>query len=287
MDHRYRLDKRMPRPSIGEYLIRRLAETTASATSSHSRRLHPLLLHVSRKDPIIQAIVCHAKIVPLSAGPSAYARVPEHGRPLCHVLRWWAERFGNSDCPARNADKSPVVMITGSPASRAIHNPTLLHIHMVRNLRIAIRQCSSGSVLRRQPELNDPRRLQRNCRVLATLWRPASSEPVYTRFAGHWFTCGFDPPVVSAAEAVKATRWRSPKRSRNGPSIENREAARATHCSASRFIAQSAEKRCGSPTFVVIPMAATMLGKRRRRGKPSALTGVSRRRRSAAWKYTK
>ena len=115
----------------------------------------------------------------------AYARVHGMGA-LCVTYCVGGLSVCNSIAGAY-AEKSPVVMITGSPGLRErIHNP-LLH-HMVRNFRtqydVFEKLCVAGT------ELDDPlTRVQRN-RPRAGRRASASSGRCTSRSRATWSTCG-------------------------------------------------------------------------------------------------
>lgn len=158
-------------PSIGEYLIRRLRDygiaDVFGIPGDYVLSFYTLL----EKSPI-NAVGCTREDCAGFAA-DAYARVKGMGA-LCVTYCVGGLSVCNSIAGAY-AEKSPVVMITGSPGLRErIHNP-LLH-HMVRNFRtqydVFEKLCIAGA------ELNDANTAFREIdRLLAMCKR--YSRPVY------------------------------------------------------------------------------------------------------------
>lgn len=158
-------------PSIGEYLIRRLEDYGIGHCFGIPGD-YVLSFYTMLEQSSIQAVGCTREDCAGFAA-DAYARVHGMGA-LCVTYCVGGLSVCNSIAGAY-AEKSPVVMITGSPGLRErIHNP-LLH-HMVRNFRtqydVFEKLCCAGT------ELNDPlTAFSEIDRVLATCAR--FKRPVY------------------------------------------------------------------------------------------------------------
>lgn len=158
-------------PSIGEYLIERLADYGIDDVFGIPGD-YVLSFYTLLEESPINAIGCTREDCAGFAA-DAYARVKGMGA-VCVTYCVGGLSVCNSIAGAY-AEKSPVVMITGSPGLRErVHNP-LLH-HMVRNFRtqydVFEKICIAGT------ELNDPSTAFREIdRVLATCKR--YSRPVY------------------------------------------------------------------------------------------------------------
>lgn len=159
------------RPSIGEYLIRRLKDHGIDDCFGIPGD-YILSFYAMLEESPINAIGCTREDCAGFAA-DAYARVRGMGA-LCVTYCVGGLSVCNSIAGAY-AEKSPVVMITGSPGMRErIHNP-LLH-HMVRNFRtqydVFEKLCVAGT------ELSDPETAFREIdRVLAACMR--FKRPVY------------------------------------------------------------------------------------------------------------
>jgi indolepyruvate decarboxylase len=138
-----------PRPSIGEYLIQRLQDYGIADVFGIPGDYVLSFYTMLEKSPL-NVVGCTREDCAGFAA-DAYARVHGMGA-LCVTYCVGGLSVCNSIAGAY-AEKSPVVMITGSPGLRErIHNP-LLH-HMVRNFRtqydVFEKLCIAGA------ELNDP-----------------------------------------------------------------------------------------------------------------------------------
>jgi indolepyruvate decarboxylase len=160
-----------PVPSIGEYLLRRLQDYGIGHVFGIPGD-YVLSFYTMLEQSPLQAVGCTREDCAGFAA-DAYARVHGMGA-LCVTYCVGGLSVCNSIAGAY-AEKSPVVMITGSPGLRErIHNP-LLH-HMVRNFRtqydVFEKLCCAGT------ELNDPlTAFSEIDRVLATCAR--FKRPVY------------------------------------------------------------------------------------------------------------
>ncbi|TWU29971.1 alpha-keto acid decarboxylase family protein [Bythopirellula polymerisocia] len=158
-------------PSIGEYLIRRLQDYGVADVFGIPGD-YILSFYTMLEEGPLNTIGCTREDCAGFAA-DAYARVHGMGA-LCVTYCVGGLSVCNSIAGAY-AEKSPVVMITGSPGMRErIHNP-LLH-HMVRNFRtqydVFEKLCVAGT------ELNDPLTAFREIdRVLAACDR--FKRPVY------------------------------------------------------------------------------------------------------------
>ncbi len=138
-----------PRPSIGEYLIRRLQDYGIADVFGIPGD-YVLSFYAMLENSPLNVVGCTREDCAGFAA-DAYARVHGMGA-LCVTYCVGGLSVCNSIAGAY-AEKSPVVMITGSPGLRErIHNP-LLH-HMVRNFRtqydVFEKLCIAGT------ELGDP-----------------------------------------------------------------------------------------------------------------------------------
>ena len=241
--------------SIGEYLIRG-CRTTASRDVFGIPGDYVLSFYTMLEQSPLDIVGCTREDCAGFAA-DAYARVHGMGA-LCVTYCVGGLSVCNSIAGAY-AEKSPVVMITGSPGLRErIHNP-LLH-HMVRNFRtqydVFEKLCVAGT------ELDDPlTAFSEIDRVLADV-RPLQAAGVHRDSARHGPRAAArsrrrtsspssrsDPRALAEAvdEAVAAHR--------NGPAAG--DAARA-----SRSIASACRTTpCKLAEESGIPMAATMLGK--------------------------
>lgn len=240
-------------PSIGEYLIRRLQDygihDIFGIPGDYTLSFYTLL-----EQSAINAIGCTREDCAGFAA-DAYARINGMGA-LCVTYCVGGLSVCNSVAGAY-AEKSPVVMITGSPGLRErIHNP-LLH-HMVRNFRtqydVFEKICIACT------ELNDPLNAFREIdRVLATCKR--YSRPVYIEIPRDMVHVrpGIQPVYEQATPA-------SDQRALN-EAVE--EAARRIEAARQPVILLGVElHRFGLQDQVVklaeqtgMPMAATMLAK--------------------------
>ncbi|QEG33671.1 alpha-keto acid decarboxylase family protein [Bythopirellula goksoeyrii] len=158
-------------PSIGEYLIRRLQDYGVADVFGIPGD-YVLSFYTMLEESSLNTVGCTREDCAGFAA-DAYARVRGMGA-LCVTYCVGGLSVCNSIAGAY-AEKSPVVMITGSPGMRErIHNP-LLH-HMVRNFRTQFdvfeKLCVAGT------ELNDPQTAFREIdRVLAACQR--FKRPVY------------------------------------------------------------------------------------------------------------
>jgi indolepyruvate decarboxylase len=158
-------------PSIGEYLIQRLQDYGITDVFGIPGD-YVLSFYTLLEESSINAVGCTREDCAGFAA-DAYARVTGMGA-LCVTYCVGGLSVCNSIAGAY-AEKSPVVMITGSPGLRErVHNP-LLH-HMVRNFRtqydVFEKLCIAGA------ELTDPNTAFREIdRLLATCKR--FSRPVY------------------------------------------------------------------------------------------------------------
>ena len=158
-------------PSIGEYLIRRLQDYGIADVFGIPGD-YVLSFYTMLENSELNTVGCTREDCAGFAA-DAYARVNGMGA-LCVTYCVGGLSVCNSIAGAY-AEKSPVVMITGSPGLRErIHNP-LLH-HMVRNFRtqydVFEKLCIAGT------ELHDPNTAFREIdRVLAACKR--YSRPVY------------------------------------------------------------------------------------------------------------
>lgn len=161
----------LPSPSIGEYLIQRLQDYGIEDLFGIPGD-YVLSFYTMLEESPLNVVGCTREDCAGFAA-DAYARVHGMGA-LCVTYCVGGLSVCNSIAGAY-AEKSPVVMITGSPGLRErIHNP-LLH-HMVRNFRtqydVFEKLCVAGA------ELNDPLTAFREIdRVLAACER--FKRPVY------------------------------------------------------------------------------------------------------------
>ncbi len=240
-------------PSIGEYLIQRLLDYGINDVFGIPGD-YILSFYTLLEEGPINAIGCTREDCAGFAA-DAYARVNGMGA-LCVTYCVGGLSVCNSVAGAY-AEKSPVVMITGSPGLRErVHNP-LLH-HMVRNFRtqydVFEKICIAGT------ELNDPvTAFHEIDRVLATCKR--YSRPVYIEIPRDMVHVR---PEVRPAyqQSVLASDQRA-----LNEAVE--EAARRIEGARQPVIVLGVElHRFGLQDLVLklaeqtgIPMAATMLGK--------------------------
>ncbi|MCO6045103.1 thiamine pyrophosphate-binding protein [Aeoliella sp. ICT_H6.2] len=240
-------------PSIGEYLIKRLQDYGIGDVFGIPGD-YVLSFYALLEESPINAIGCTREDCAGFAA-DAYARVKGMGA-LCVTYCVGGLSVCNSIAGAY-AEKSPVVMITGSPGLRErVHNP-LLH-HMVRNFHtqydVFEKLCIAGT------ELNDPNSAFREIdRVLAACKR--YSRPVYLEI----------PRDMVHVRPATAPPYENPT-----PASDQRALAEAVEEAARRI--ENARQpvlllgveihRFGLQDQVLklaeaagIPMAATMLGK--------------------------
>ncbi len=240
-------------PSIGEYLIRRLQDYGIGDVFGIPGD-YVLSFYTLLEQSEINAVGCTREDCAGFAA-DAYARVKGMGA-LCVTYCVGGLSVCNSIAGAY-AEKSPVVMITGSPGLRErIHNP-LLH-HMVRNFRtqydVFEKLCIAGA------ELDDARTAFHEIdRVLAACKR--YSRPVYLEI----------PRDMVHVRPDKAPEYEAPvavsDRRALAEAVE--EAARRIETARQPVLLLGVEiHRFGLQDMVVklaeeagIPMAATMLGK--------------------------
>ena len=136
--------------SIGEYLIRRLQDYGIGHVFGIPGRLHPAVLFDAGR-PARWKIVTTTREDCAGFAADAYARVHGMGA-VCVTYCVGGLSLCNSVAGAY-AEKSPVVVITGSPGLKERHNNPLLH-HRVRDFRtqydVFEKLCIAGA------ELNDP-----------------------------------------------------------------------------------------------------------------------------------
>ena len=156
------------------------------------------------------------------------------------------------------AEKSPVVMITGSPGLRErVHNP-LLH-HMVRNFRTQYDVFEKLTRRRHRAE-RSAHRVQRN-RPRAGHVRPLQAARVYRNPARHGPRAARDVRRPTNNPKYAAIRERWPRRSTKRSNASKTRASPCC-CSASKSIASACKRKpCELAEESGIPMAATMLGK--------------------------
>ena len=240
-------------PSIGEYLIRRLQDY-GIADCFGIPGDYILSLYAMLEQSPINMVGCTSEDCAGFAA-DAYARVHGMGA-LCVTYCVGGLSVCNSIACAY-AEKSPVVMITGSPGMRErIHNP-LLH-HMVRNFRtqydVFEKLCVAGT------ELSDPSAAFREIdRVLAACQR--FKRPVY---------------IEIPRDMVHVRPEEQPPHRQPAPPCDQRALAEAVEEAAQRI--ENARQpvlllgveihRFGLQDLALklaegagIPMAATMLGK--------------------------
>ena len=253
MKHRRRESDATTELSIGGYLIRRLEDYGIGHVFGIPGD-YVLSFYTMLEQSSLESIGCTREDCAGFAA-DAYARVRGMGA-LCVTYCVGGLSVCNSIAGAY-AEKSPVVMITGSPGLRErIHNP-LLH-HMVRNFRtqydVFERLCCAGT------ELNDPlAAFSEVDRVLATCAR--YKRPVYIEIPRDMVHVkpAISPPYRQAetqsdagalAEAVDETVRR----------IESaRQPVFLLGVEVHRFALQDEVVRLAESSG--IPMAATMLGK--------------------------
>ena len=240
-------------PSIGQYLIQRLQDYGIADVFGIPGD-YVLSFYTMLEESPLRTIGCTREDCAGFAA-DAYARVHGMGA-LCVTYCVGGLSVCNSIAGAY-AEKSPVVMITGSPGLRErIHNP-LLH-HMVRDFRtqydVFEKLCVAGA------ELNDPMTAFREIeRVLAVCKR--FSRPVYLEIPRD---------MVHVTPDVPAPRPPAPPRSDSRALAEAvEEAARRIEdarqpvillgVEVHRFALQDAALKLAEAAG--IPMAATMLGK--------------------------
>jgi indolepyruvate decarboxylase len=239
--------------SIGEYLIQRLQDYGVADVFGIPGD-YILSFYTMLEESSLNAIGCTREDCAGFAA-DAYARVHGMGA-LCVTYCVGGLSVCNSIAGAY-AEKSPVVLITGSPGLKERRNNPLLH-HMVRNFRtqydVFEKLCISGT------ELDDPMTAFREIdRVLASCQR--YKRPVYIEIPRDMVHVRPDvmPPFLS-----------------NQPKSDNRALAEAVE-EAARRIEQARQPvlilgvelhRFGLQDLALkiaeqakIPMAATMLGK--------------------------
>ena len=221
--------------SIGEYLIRRLQDYGIRDVFGIPGD-YILSFYTMLEESPLRIIGCTREDCAGFAA-DAYARVHGMGA-LCVTYCVGGLSVCNSVAGAY-AEKSPVVMITGSPGLRErVHNP-LLH-HMVRDFRtqydVFEKLCVAGT------ELADPlTAFSEIDRVLATCAR--YKRPVYIEIPRDMVHVR--PEIVAALQAAgscAATRERWPRRSTK-PSSGSKTRGSPCCCSASKSIASACRKR--------------------------------------------
>jgi indolepyruvate decarboxylase len=239
--------------SIGEYLIRRLQDYGVRDVFGIPGD-YVLSFYTLLEQSPLNAVGCTREDCAGFAA-DAYARVNGIGA-LCVTYCVGGLSVCNSIAGAY-AEKSPVVMITGSPGLRErIHNP-LLH-HMVRNWRtqydVFEKLCCAGS------ELNDPlTAFSEIDRVLATCVR--YKRPVYLEIPRDVVHVQPETtPTYKQSELRSDTRALSEAVEETVRRIENaRQPVFLLGVEVHRFGLQEEVVRLAEESG--IPMAATMLGK--------------------------
>lgn len=240
-------------PSIGEYLIQRLQDYGIADVFGIPGD-YVLSFYTMLEESPLNAIGCTREDCAGFAA-DAYARVNGMGA-LCVTYCVGGLSVCNSIAGAY-AEKSPVVMITGSPGLRErIHNP-LLH-HMVRNFRtqydVFEKLCVAGA------ELTDPLTAFREIdRVLAACQR--YKRPVYLEI----------PRDMVHVRPVGSPAYELPVVSSNPGALAEAIEEAALRIEASErpvFLLGVEVHRFGLQDIVLklaeaanIPLAATMLGK--------------------------
>ncbi|HEY4234105.1 MAG TPA: thiamine pyrophosphate-dependent enzyme [Lacipirellulaceae bacterium] len=242
-----------PTPSIGEYLIRRLQDYGIGHVFGIPGD-YVLSFYTMLEQSPVRPIGCTREDCAGFAA-DAYARVHGMGA-LCVTYCVGGLSVCNSIAGAY-AEKSPVVMITGSPGLRErIHNP-LLH-HMVRNFRtqydVFERLCCAGT------ELSDPlTAFSEIDRVLATCAR--FKRPVYIEIPRDMVHVrpSISPPYLHA-EPASDTRALAEAVDETVRRIEvAKQPVLLLGVEIHRFNLQDEAVRLAESSG--IPMAATMLGK--------------------------
>ena len=239
--------------SIGEYLIRRLQDYGIADVFGIPGD-YVLSFYTMLEKSDLNAVGCTREDCAGFAA-DAYARVRGMGA-LCVTYCVGGLSVCNSIAGAY-AEKSPVVMITGSPGLRErIHNP-LLH-HMVRNFRtqydVFEKLCIAGA------ELNDANTAFREIdRVLAACKR--YSRPVYLEIPRDMVHVRPDnPPEYQLPEAVSDSRALAEAVEEAANRIENaRQPVLLLGVEIHRFGLQDQVLKLAEEAG--LPMAATMLGK--------------------------
>ncbi|WP_391484005.1 alpha-keto acid decarboxylase family protein [Aeoliella mucimassa] len=240
-------------PSIGEYLIRRLQDYGIADVFGIPGD-YVLSFYTLLEKSELNAIGCTREDCAGFAA-DAYARVKGMGA-LCVTYCVGGLSVCNSIAGAY-AEKSPVVMITGSPGLRErIHNP-LLH-HMVRNFRtqydVFEKLCIAGA------ELNDPNTAFREIdRVLASCKR--YSRPVYLEIPRDMVHVRpGQNPVYEHLEVVSDTRALAEAVEEAAKRIENaKQPVLLLGVEIHRFSLRDQVLKLAEEAG--LPMAATMLGK--------------------------
>jgi indolepyruvate decarboxylase len=240
-------------PSIGEYLIRRLLDYGIGHCFGIPGD-YILSFYSMLEESPIQTVGCTREDCAGFAA-DAYARVHGMGA-LCVTYCVGGLSVCNSIAGAY-AEKSPVVMVTGSPGLRErIHNP-LLH-HMVRNFRtqydVFERLCCAGT------ELSDPlTAFSEIDRVLATCAR--FKRPVYIEIPRDMVHVrpSISPPYQHA-EPVSDTRALAEAVDETVRRIQSaHQPVLLLGVEIHRFNLQDEAVKLAEASG--IPMAATMLGK--------------------------
>ena len=191
--------------SIGEYLIRRLQDYGIRDVFGIPGD-YILSFYTMLEESPLRTIGCTREDCAGFAA-DAYARVNGMGA-LCVTYCVGGLSVCNSIAGAY-AEKSPVVMITGSPGLRErIHNP-LLH-HMVRNLRTQYDVFEKLTV-RRHRASRSAHRVQRDRSRAATC--AATSGPSTSKSRATWSTCGPTPRRPTNSRNYAATPAHLPRRS--------------------------------------------------------------------------
>jgi indolepyruvate decarboxylase len=242
-----------PRPSIGEYLIRRLQDYGIADVFGIPGD-YVLSFYTMLEQSPLNVVGCTREDCAGFAA-DAYARVRGMGA-LCVTYCVGGLSVCNSIAGAY-AEKSPVVMITGSPGLRErIHNP-LLH-HMVRNFRtqydVFEKLCIAGT------ELEDPLTAFAEIdRVLAACQR--FKRPVYIEIPRDMVHVRPETrPLYSAPAAPSDPRALDEAVEEAAARIENaRQPVLLLGVEIHRFGLQDLALKLAEGAG--IPMAATMLGK--------------------------
>jgi indolepyruvate decarboxylase len=242
-----------PRPSIGEYLIRRLQDYGIADVFGIPGD-YVLSYYAMLEQSPLNVVGCTREDCAGFAA-DAYARVRGMGA-LCVTYCVGGLSVCNSIAGAY-AEKSPVVMITGSPGLRErIHNP-LLH-HMVRNFRtqydVFEKLCIAGT------ELEDPLTAFAEIdRVLAACQR--FKRPVYIEIPRDMVHVRPETrPLYAAPAAPSDSRALDEAVEEAAERIENaRQPVLLLGVEIHRFGLQDLALKLAESTG--IPMAATMLGK--------------------------
>lgn len=241
------------RPSIGEYLIRRLHDYGIRDVFGIPGD-YILSFYAMLEQSSLRTIGCTREDCAGFAA-DAYARVHGMGA-LCVTYCVGGLSVCNSVAGAY-AEKSPVVMITGSPGLRERMRNPLLH-HMVRDFRtqydVFEKLCVAGT------ELRDPQRAFSEIdRVLATCAR--YKRPVYIEIPRDMVHVRPETsPPFQQPDAVSDTRALAEAIEETATRIENaRQPVLLLGVEIHRFGLQEEAIKLAEKSG--IPMAATMLGK--------------------------